>query len=342
MDISTSGPGAVPAPGVSVSLGYASAVADAGGAGPDLLLAGDRRLPFEEVRGLWDRVIGASGDPAAGLRVGADLRPPALDVLGHVVLGCATLGEAAEAAVRYHRLVSEAGEIALVRGRTLSRVVYRPTVAPGAMRPQQVEAVVVGMVSAARWLAGPTWTPAAVTFTHPCGSERLGYERVLGCPVAFGAADNALTVPTADLDLRRVVVDQGLASLQRAYADRLLADLTGPAAVPQRLRRWLAGVPLEGVGFADAQATSRLGGRALRRVLREHGTSWRVLLDEARHTRARQLLETTDLTTDRVARAVGLSGAAALGHAFVRWQGVSPGAYRRTRRTGAAGGAPAS
>ncbi|MER8184925.1 AraC family transcriptional regulator [Kitasatospora sp. NPDC094015] len=339
-------PGALPATtpptsggsGVSVSLGYALAVAGAaagaGGGDPALLDAAGGRLSFEQVRGVWDLALGEGADPGVGLRMGADLRPAALEVLGHLVLGSVSLGEAAEAAERYHRLVSEAGEIALVRGAALSRLVYRPVVAPQSMHPQQVEAVVAGMVSAARWLAGPGWAPAGVSFTHTCGGDEPLYVRVLGCPVAFGAPENALIVPTAELDRRRAVPDPGLTALQRRYADGLLADLIGAVTVADQVRRWLAAAPLDQVTPADVRAALCLGERALRRALREDGTSWRALLDEARHARARHLLESTDLTTDRIARAVGLSGAAALGHAFTRWQGTSPGAYRRSWRAG--------
>lgn len=67
------------------------------------------------------------------------------------------------------------------------------------------------------------------------------------------------------------------------------------------------------------------------RVVHE-GTSWRALLDTARHARARRLLETTDLPLDRVAPVVGLSGATALVRAFTRWEGMPPGAYRVRNR----------
>lgn len=327
----------------TVSAGYALAVAAAADGDQTAERLADpttTRLPFAEVRRLWDRALdtGAGQDPHVGLRLGAGVRPQTLHVLGHLVLASTTLGEAAAAAVRYHSLVSQAGEISLLRGPALSRVLYRPTVAPGTMHPQQVEAIVATMATAARWLAGPAWTPAAVSFTHSPTGDRARYEQVLGCPVTFDAADNALTIPTADLDHPRAPVDPRLAALQRQYADRLLADLDTPAAEPERVRRWLAHAALDDVGPGDLQAALHLSERGLRRALREHGTSWRALLDEARHARARHLLATTDLTTDRVARAVGLSGAAALGHAFTRWQGTSPGAYRRAlREAGRAG-----
>ncbi|MEU6284947.1 AraC family transcriptional regulator [Streptomyces sp. NPDC047028] len=323
---------------VTVATSYARAVAhaasDDGHPALPSLSAANARLPFPEVCHLWDRAIHNSRGTEVGLRLGADLRPPALHVLGHLVLTCVTLSEAAATAVRYHPLVSEAGEVSLIRGTVLSRVVYRPVVAPDAMHPQQIEAVLAGMVTAARWLAGPGWAPDAVAFTHQPTGDLSRYEAVLGCPVSFGAADAAILVATSELDRRLNLADPELAAVQRSYADRLLGDLAAAAAEPARIRRWLTHAPLGRVGPSDLQKALHMSDRALRRALREQGTSWRELLDEARRTRACRLLETTDLTIDRIARDVGLSGAAALCHAFARWQDTSPGAYRRARRAG--------
>ncbi|MFJ7587642.1 helix-turn-helix domain-containing protein [Streptomyces sp. NPDC097617] len=95
----------------------------------------------------------------------------------------------------------------------------------------------------------------------------------------------------------------------------------------------MSGVPQRGPGHgglgpADAGRGVHLSPRTLRRALQGEGTSWRALLDAARHRRTRRLLETTDLPLDRIAPLVGLSGATALVRAFTRWEGVTPGAYR--------------
>ncbi|QEV49076.1 AraC family transcriptional regulator [Streptomyces vinaceus] len=191
----------------TVAASYARAVLNAGAdapgaeggadgtAGPGAWGSPLDRLPFTEVRALWDSVIGGAdgasgaggGDPHAGLRVGDAIKPGSLHVLGHVVLTCASLAEAAEAAVRYHPLVSQAGTVTVHRGAGTTRIGYRPTVDPAAMHPQQVEAVVTGMVRAARWIAGDGWAPRSVSFTHARTGSAEPYGRILGCPVAFGA-----------------------------------------------------------------------------------------------------------------------------------------------------------
>ncbi|MFJ3175716.1 AraC family transcriptional regulator [Streptomyces roseus] len=326
-----------------------SAAPDAGGtpdtaagkggmAGPGAWASPLDRLPFTEVRALWDAVIGVGGasrrggDPHAGLRVGDAIKPGSLHVLGHVVLTCASLAEAVEAAVRYHPLVSQAGTVTAHRGAGTTRIRYRPTVDPATMHPQQVEAVLTGMVRAARWIAGDGWAPLLVSFAHARTGSAEPYARVLGCAVAFDAAENAISVDNRDLDRPRAPYDRELGALHRDYADRLLRELSTSVPLAERVRTWLDRVPLDAVGPADAGRDVHVSPRTLRRALQQEGTSWRALLDEARHRRARGLLETTDLPLDRMAPLVGLSGATALVRAFTRWEGVTPGAYRRANR----------
>ncbi|MFI8364258.1 AraC family transcriptional regulator ligand-binding domain-containing protein [Streptomyces sp. NPDC085612] len=324
----------------SVTASYAQAVLDAaaedsGAPVPWELPA--ERLESAEMHALWDAVLGAGGTaPHAGLLMGDRMRPGALHILGHLLLTCASLADAAAAAERYHPLVSQMGTVTLHRhggAPGTGRVRYRQVPGAQAMRPQQVEAVVGCIVRAGRWIAGDDWAPVAVSFSHSRTGPAEPYVRVLGCPVAFDAPETAVTVTDEDLDRRRPVHDPALHALHRAYADGLLDRLGAAPTVSGRVRDWLAHAELGDAGAEGPARELSLSVRSLRRALHAEGTSWRSLLDAARHDRARRLLETTALPLDRIAPLVGLSGATALVRAFTRWEGMSPGAYR-VRRPG--------
>ncbi|MFF3213389.1 AraC family transcriptional regulator ligand-binding domain-containing protein [Streptomyces sp. NPDC002886] len=316
------------------ALAVLSATAEGTGGSAAWALPTDR-LEFGEMRALWDEVLGAVGaGPHTGLLVGDRIRPEGLHILGHLVLTCASLADAARAAERYHPLVSQAGTVTLQRRAGVGRVCYRPNVAPGAMHPQQVEAVVSSMVRAGRWIAGDGWAPLAVSFTHPRRGSAEPYADVLGCPVVFDAPETAITVADDDLDRRRPLYDPALNALHRAYADRLLRRLSTAVTltVAEHVRQWLEDASLADAGPDGPAKELSLSVRTLRRALHAEGTSWRALLDTARHGRAGRLLETTDLPLDRIAPLVGLSGATALVRAFNRWEGMPPGAYRSRHR----------
>ncbi|MFB6618056.1 AraC family transcriptional regulator ligand-binding domain-containing protein [Streptomyces sp. NPDC085524] len=319
------------------ALAVLSAAADGTGGSGFRSLPADR-LTFSEMRVVWDEVLGArDAGPHTGLLVGDRIRPTGLHILGHLVLTSASLADAALAAERYHPLVSQAGRVTVDRRRDVGRVCYRPTVDPADMHPQQVEAVVSSMVRAGRWIAGDGWAPLSVSFAHPRAGSAEPYARVLGCPVVFDAPENAITVANEDLDRRRPLHDPALNALHQAYADRLLHRLSEPPAVAERVRQWLEQAALGDAGPEGPAKELNLSIRTLRRALQAEGTSWRALLDTARHGRARRLLETTALPLDRIAPLVGLSGATALVRAFTRWEGMPPGAYRSL---GSRSGAP--
>ncbi|MCX5402979.1 AraC family transcriptional regulator [Streptomyces sp. NBC_00335] len=295
------------------------------------------RPAFGEMQALWDDVLGAVGaGPHTGLLAGDRIRPEGLHILGHLVLTCASLADAAWAAERYHPLMSRSGRVTLHRQDGVGRVCYRPTVDPAAMHPQRVEAIVSSMVRAGRWIAGDGWAPLAVSFAHPRRGSAEPYAHVLGCPVAFDAPETAITVADEDLDRRRPLYDPALDALHRAYADRLLQKLSGTVTVAERVRQWLEDTALQDAGPEGPAKELSLSVRTLRRALQAEGTSWRTLLDTARHDRAGRLLDATDLPLDRIAPLVGLSGATALVRAFHRWEGMPPGAYRSRQRPASA------
>ncbi|MFZ3468251.1 AraC family transcriptional regulator ligand-binding domain-containing protein [Streptomyces sp. 4.24] len=325
---------AIDPPAVTACYAFAvlSAAAEGAGTSGSLALPTDRP-EFGEIRALWDEALAAVGaGPHTGLLVGDRVRPEGLHILGHLVLTCASLADAAQAAERYHPLVSRTGTVTLHRRRGVGRVSYRPAVDPAATHPQRVEAIVSGMVRAGRWIAGDGWAPLAVSFTHPRRGSAEPYAHVLGCPVSFDAAETAITIADEDLDRRRPLYDPALNALHRAYADRLLHRLSAAPTVAEHVRRWLDQAALGTAAPEGPAEELSLSVRTLRRALHAEGTSWRVLLDTARHGRASRLLDTTALPLDRIAPLVGLSGATALVRAFTRWEGMPPGAYRSRHR----------
>ena len=68
--------------------------------------------------------------------------------------------------------------------------------------------------------------------------------------------------------------------------------------------------------------------RTLRRHLEQHGTTWRLLVDEVRLNLAEKLLLESGSTISQIASTVGFADASAFSRAFKRWKGLSPEQYR--------------
>jgi AraC-like DNA-binding protein len=75
-----------------------------------------------------------------------------------------------------------------------------------------------------------------------------------------------------------------------------------------------------------------LSERTLRRRLRTLGTSYNKILRDVRSSTAREWLRDSTLTIESIAWRLGYTETANFRHAFKRWNGQSPQAFRRQLR----------
>jgi len=72
----------------------------------------------------------------------------------------------------------------------------------------------------------------------------------------------------------------------------------------------------------------KMSGRTLRRQLAGAGTSYQKLVDGFRCDHAISCLRDTNMSTEDIAERLGFSDVANFRHAFKKWVGESPAAYR--------------
>lgn len=93
----------------------------------------------------------------------------------------------------------------------------------------------------------------------------------------------------------------------------------------QRLYAVLKEKPLHAETVADAIEIDR---RTLSRWLKSEGTSFKRIAGQARLDVAKQLLADTSMNLAEISAALGFSEPAAFSHAFRRWTGTTPSAWR--------------
>nr|WP_293244450.1 AraC family transcriptional regulator [Panacagrimonas sp.] len=186
-----------------------------------------------------------------------------------------------------------------------------------AMREMQAGALILRDVSFR--FARPAY---AARFTELCGLEPR-----------FGAAENRVTLdpslmdqplPQADPVMARMCLEQcrhllGRRQSRGGYAGR----------VRDRLFQSAGGMP----GLEAVAEELHLSARSLRRHLETEGTTFRALCDEVLETLAEELLTTASMKIDEVAARLGYAESASFIHAFKRWKGVSPNAFREQHRS---------
>jgi len=282
------------------------------------------RIPLQRQDAFWEAICAASGDPLLGLRLGSALQVGHLDMVGALLMSCDHYGEALDALLEYYPIIAEGSEFQREQDAQQVRLVYRPSY--DVRREERVEAALASLVHLTRWITGERIRPLGLSFSHAARGESSRYAEVLGCPVVFDAADNALCFAVADLDVPLIQANALMREHLRALADAQLERL-GAQSLAARVQQLLRQNPPRW-GKEKVAEQLELSGRHLNRKLADEGTSFKLLREQVLHAMAEQLLRESSRLGD-VAERLGFSDESAFAKAFRRWSGMTPGQFRQ-------------
>jgi AraC-like DNA-binding protein len=308
-------------------------VARAAGIDPDRAQAPDARVLRAAHTRLWHLAVEATGDPCFGLDAARFATQTTFHGLGYAVLASATLREAFERIIRYRRLIGDIVELSLQDVGERTRFVIDVSTPPG-VPYEAIDAFTAICVRQVRLLRGVrNFNPLAVMLERPEPFPSEPFRQVFRAPVAFSQPQNVLEysrraldepLPAANAELARTndqVVVAYLARLEQAHvSSRVQAALV--QALPD--------------GRPSKLAIARQLGispRNLQRHLSEEGTSYKVLLDDARIALACNYVREGRLNVTEIAFVLGFAETSTFSRAFKRWTGRSPREYaaKRTR-----------
>lgn len=174
------------------------------------------------------------------------------------------------------------------------------------------------------------WRPSQVHISYRRPRMAEQYTRFFRAPVLYDQPRHAVFFSEAVLDETRQGSQQMLDSFLREYMAELEAREQPDFASRVRsvIESLLASGDCSVVRVADMFAIHRV---TLHRYLREQGTTFESLLDDARRNLASRMLEETDLPIGEIATALGYAAPGSFVRAFKRWHGATPGAGRHRR-----------
>ncbi|SAL20595.1 AraC family transcriptional regulator [Caballeronia udeis] len=288
---------------------------------------GRLRLTTQKYFALWDAIAQVSGDPAIGLRIGAETLHGQLDAMSLVALHSANFREALEKLARYKRL-SCPEEVVVTVQRDEAAVTFRWLLANGFVPDLLADTMFASALAIARRGSGVAIKPRRVELTRRAANRAM-FARHYGCEIVFDAPNDvlvfdaaSLTLPfvTHNVDLLAAVVpqlDAGLAALAR---EQTFADHVDAA-----LARSMCGQRPSVEALARELGIST---RTLQRKLALDGTSYQQQLDRVRSRIARRLLGSTDLAAGEIAWFLGFEEVNSFSRAFNQWEGTTPQRWR--------------
>ena len=298
------------------------------GADPEVLRAADSRVSVVVQARLWLSAERMLGDPMIGLHTAEAIGPSGL--FHYLTMTQSTVGRGIASLMSSARLASDDLVIALDRAPATTAIGVHFSFRSGPGVAQTAE-YVCGLLASHLYLTtGGRLVPDRVDFTHCARGPEAEYRRILQSQVRFERADTRLEIPTAALDwplqtknpeVARFLSDQA----QRALAALHQGDLA--ARVEAYLRRMFTDA--RDGSLEDAAASVGMSPRTLQRRLRDEGTSFRKVHDDARREIASDLLGDPSLSISEVADRLGFADVSSFDTAFKRWTGRTPRALRR-------------
>jgi AraC-like DNA-binding protein len=296
----------------------------------------DRLVPLARLAAVLEAAGDDLGDPAFGLHLGAHFDLDGLGPLSYAVLNAPTLETGLVNLARYVGCLVHGvrGELRH-EGDEASFAIVVEGLDPQQARQLLEGGMLVVLRMLRRLLGEPEWRPSAVLLSHSTPTDARSLTAGFGIPPAFGQPCNALRFAAPLLQREVRTADRLLLPI----VEQRLHDLLGAGIRDEpwlvRLRVEIAARLCDGSpALSDVAPAFGWSVRSLQRRLADHGIGWRDLVQETRKRLAFEYLGRSDVDLTQVAFLVGYAELSAFAHAFGRWTGTSPGAWRRRHAGG--------
>ncbi len=314
----------------------AEELARGSGIDPAGLADPDTRIPFADYQALMRAAKALCRMPALALHLGAGNDFREFSVVGLICYAAPTMGEALAELNRYGRLVAEvdlalAGPRFRIEQRDGGMWLTDMRTDPDAF-PEMTEATWARFIGETRRHFPDAPFALAVHVTHPAPAHADAYETVLGAPVTFASAHNAIRIDPSWLGIELHNPSRYAFGVLSERADQLMRDLESAKSMRGRVEGTL--IPMLHKGDIAMEAVARklgLSQRSLQRRLKDEETGFEALLDALRHRMALHYLSGGRTSVNETAYLVGFSDPSAFSRAFKRWTGTSPRGWLEAR-----------
>lgn len=285
-----------------------------------------RTTPAQHGR-LCSNALRLTGDKGLGYEIGLRSQITKHGFLGYGLMSCATLREALELFCRYLRARIPFFNVRLTTDGRQAVVELNEALALGRLRRFGNDATLVELGVLLGSLLSEPLRGLEIWFDYPEPDYYPRYRRRLP-PLRFARAANQLRFPAELLDRRLATANPATAQLMIQECERELALLGLGQDVLGQVRALMVMQP---GGYPDVSALCaqlHMSSRTLKRKLRQQGTSYMELRDQARRRDGRRLLESRTLPIEEISARLGYTDPANFTRAFRRWTGESPSASR--------------
>lgn len=160
----------------------------------------------------------------------------------------------------------------------------------------------------------------------PTVAASVGLSELVDVPIRYGDGPLLFVWP---IELDDAPLPRGDELLHQQYVRRLDRQFLPDVGIEEHVVGVLAETADHSLGLNEVAAELGISSRTLQRRLAERGVDFRSLCSASRLRRAQWLLRTSNASISDIAFSVGYLEVSSFSHAFRRWAGESPRAFRQ-------------
>lgn len=264
-----------------------------------------------------------------GMEIGCRYRFTTLAPVGFALVSSPNYRSAFDIILRYADLNTSLVQVTLDGNSEDLRIGFLDELLPSDLQQFAVERTMGVALAIAREVLERDVVPRAVEFNFPRPPNAHVYRTLMGIAPSFGKPRNLLILKDIDVEVSLARRNPLALRLAEEQCRQYLAVWKLRTGLAGRVRDLIARQPRNIPGMNEIASALCISVRTLRRRLQEEGTTYMALADEVREAIAEQLLAMPRLPIEQIAERLGYSESASFIHAFKRWKGLSPRAYRR-------------
>lgn len=268
--------------------------------------------------------------PIFGARIGATYQTSDLGVFGYAIASTQTLGHTIDIENKYYPLLGNL----LKRSCTFKDDLMCATL----YNVQNIDAdclsffIALGnsaRIQIARSLFGEDISFHSVSLIFDDEANRAEYEAIYGCPVEFNATDNSWTLDHALFTRERKQNSHHDHTKYLPYCNELIASLKQENSLVNEIQQILISCAGDYPDIEMLASAFKVSSRTLRRQLASVDTSYQKILNKVRCQLSIEYLTRTEINIESIAGLIGFNDVTNFRHAFKKWVGKTPSAYRK-------------
>jgi len=290
----------------------------------------ESRLTFQQELAFYRNALQLTGDPLIGLKLGEPFIPQRYGLFGYALLSAPTLRRAMNLAVNFGQLTFSFFSFEFGEKSGLAWFAMKdPPPIERALHDVYLDRDMAAAVVDFGAIMGRPFPLRAIHLAHDGHGHQAEYREYFGCDVFFSSYPSKLVISADLLDRPLPQGDRETSRYFRQQCQMLIAKLKSQSHLADDVRLILLSQPGEFPTVELAAERLNMSTRTLRRRLKAEGSSFHELLDEVRFQLAREYLAETSLPLSEVSWLLGYTEPGNFSHAFNRWCGMSPRAFRK-------------